>query len=107
MPRLLLGEEAMILHGYPIAAVSDLVARSSNNMMSDLAGNMASPPVILALMMASVAAVEWNKDSGQQARLEEEEASQIGAAMFAFDLLARAGKRTPSQEKTNSKKIKF
>ena len=97
----------MILHGYPIAAVSDLVGRSSNNMMSDLAGNMASPPVILALMMASVAAVEWNKDSGQQARLEEEEASQIGAAIFAFDLLARAGKRTPSQEKTNSKKIKF
>ena len=97
----------MILHGYPIAAVPDLVARSSNNMMSDLAGNMASPPVILALMMASVAAVEWNKDSGQQARLEEEEASQIGAAMFAFDLLARTGKRASSPEKKNSKKIKF
>ena len=44
-PRLLLGEEAMILHGYPVAAVSDLVGRSSNNMMSDLAGNMASPPL--------------------------------------------------------------
>ena len=43
VPRLLLGEEAMILHGYPIAAVSDLVGRSSNNMMSGLAGNMASP----------------------------------------------------------------
>ena len=56
-PRLLLGEEAMVLQGFPIAKVSDLVDRTSNHVMADLAGNMVAVPVLLALMMAAVACV--------------------------------------------------
>ena len=58
-PRLLLGEEAMVLQGFPIAKVSDLVERTSNHVMADLAGNMVAVPVLLALMMAAVACAQW------------------------------------------------
>ena len=58
-PRLMLGEEAMLLQGYPTAAVPDLVAATSNHQLAILAGNAVSVPVLLALMMASVAAVDW------------------------------------------------
>ena len=44
-PRLLLGQEAMVLQGFPIAKVSDLVARTTNHVMADLAGNMVAVPV--------------------------------------------------------------
>ena len=108
LPRLLLVDEAMILHGFPVAAVSDLVEGTANHVLADLAGNMASPPVILALTMAAVASVEWHNDGGEQEKMQEEEASEVGAAMFAFSLLVKPGERVPSEVNAScSKKIKF
>ena len=59
-------------------------------------------------MMASVASVEWHNDGGEQQKMHEEEASEVGAAMFAFSLLVKPGERVPSEVNAScSKKIKF
>ena len=84
-PRLLLGEEAMVLQGFPIAKVSDLVERTSNHVMADLAGNMVAVPVLLALMMAAVACVHWREEQNTP----EDEPSDLEAAWFAFNTLVR------------------
>ena len=55
----MLGQEAMLLQGYPMACVPEQVANTSNNQLATLAGNAVSVPVLLALMMAAVAAVDW------------------------------------------------
>ena len=49
----------MLLQGYPTAAAPALVAATSNNQLATLAGNAVSLPVLLTLMMAAVAAVDW------------------------------------------------
>ena len=56
---MLLGQEAMVPQGFPIAAVSYLVERTDNNVMADPAGNMVAAPVLLVLFMAAVACVHW------------------------------------------------
>ena len=92
-PRLMLGEEALLLQGFPIATVSDLVAQTSttNAASADLAGNMVSVPVLLALLMASVASVEWSggavADQAPPSQSESEVVEQI--ALSAFHLLNR------------------
>ena len=84
-PRLLLGEEAMVLQGFPIAAVSDLVERTSNHVMADLAGNMVAVPVLLALLMSAVACVHWREEQNTP----EDEPSDLEAALAAFNTLVR------------------
>ena len=100
-PRLLLGEEAMVLQGFPIAKVSDLVERTSNHVMADLAGNMVAVPVLLALMMAAVACVHWREEQNTP----EDEPSDLEAAWFAFNTLVR-NDSTPG-EAPAQKKVKL
>ena len=83
-PRLLLGEEAMVLQGFPIAAVSDLVERTSNHVLADLAGNMVAAPVLLALLMSAVACVHLREVQNTP----EDEPSDLEAALAAFNALA-------------------
>ena len=91
-PRLLLGEEMMLLHGFPVAAVSGLVNKTANQVLADLAGNMVSTPIILILLMSSVACVEWS-DVDRVPRLVEETTAleDIEAATYALGLLTKTG----------------
>ena len=97
-PRVLLAEEALLLQGFPVAAVSDLVAQTSNAALADLAGNMVSVPVMLALLVASVACVEWaGCQVADAARTPSQSASEeevdVGdTALRAFRLLDRRQK---------------
>ena len=91
VPRLLLGEEMLLLHGFPVSAVSDLVNKTENQVMADLAGNMVSVPIMLILLMSSVACVEWS-DVDRVPRFAAEEAiasEDIEAATYALGLLAK------------------
>ena len=108
-PRLLLGEEAMLLQGFPIAAVSDLVKNTANHVIADLAGNMVAVPVLLVLLMAAVACVDWRDgdvDEEGQRLAESGDASEIDAAWFAFGLLVKAGHNKPDEGPAR-KRIKF
>ena len=59
--RLLLGREALVLQGFPSRAptFSKLIGSFSEVQMADLAGNMVSTPVMLAMAMAAISAVSW------------------------------------------------
>ena len=59
--RLLLGREALVLQGFPSqdATLSELIGSFSENQMADLAGDMVSTPVMLAMAMAAISAVSW------------------------------------------------
>ena len=91
-PRLLLGEEMLLLHGFPVSAVSDLVNRTENQVLADLAGNMVSSPIMLILLMSSVACVEWSDVDRIPWCAEEATASEdIETATYALGLLAKTG----------------
>ena len=59
--RLLLGREALVLQGFPSQGptLSELIGSFSENQMADLAGDMVSTPVMLAIAMAASSAVSW------------------------------------------------
>ena len=86
-PRLLLGEEALLLHGIPVAAVSDLVAKTPNRVMLDIAGNMVSSPTLLVLMMSAVACVDWSYSAGAGERLPPLAGEGVDGAMHALNMI--------------------
>ena len=94
-PRLLLGEEAMVLQGFPIAKVSDLVSSTTNHLMADIAGNMVALPVLLALLMSAVACVSWREDQNAP------EPSDLEDALAAFHALDTGGStgEVPAQKR--------
>ena len=99
-PRLLLGEEALIFQGFPTAAVPDLVDETPQHVLAELAGNAVSVPVLLALLMSVVVAVDWRPvrpgsgsgDGGESESGDEEaDAAAAADAEQALGLLASAG----------------
>lgn len=74
-PRLLLGREALRLQGFPVGLRPDLLGAFSESLMTDLAGNMMTLTIVLALVMSSVAALPWDADgasAGAQPSSEHE-----------------------------------
>ena len=67
--RLLLGREALVLQGFPSEdpSLSELIASASEAQMADLAGNMVSTPILLALAMAAISSVSWKERPRAQA----------------------------------------
>jgi len=108
-PRLLLEEEAMILQGFPIAKVADLVKETPWAELADIGAHMISVPMVLVLLMSSIASVHWRDVDVGDASPEHavaDDASNIGSALFAFGLLANGGRDKPDDGPT-PKKIKF
>ena len=89
--RQLLGEEAFLFQGFPVASVSDLVAKTSNHLMVDLAGNMMAAAMFLLLLMTSMASVELCGTSDDVPSDDSYDASDMRAALHSFSLLCRGG----------------
>ena len=90
---MLLGEESMLLQGFPIGVVSDLVAETPDKLIQDIAGNMVANPVMLIMMMSAVACVDWTHEGlGEGPQLAEEAAASEGeeGALHALRLLVRS-----------------
>jgi len=92
VPRLLIGRESLLSQGFPIDKVKDLVNRTDEQFMSQLAGNMMSLPVVLALSMAFFASVSWREGAAADTPVStQEDMDQVSK------LLARItrGKKRP------------
>ena len=84
----------MILQGFPIERVSDLVSRTPDRLLGDLAGNMVATPVLLLLLMASIASVDWQQESVVVVRENDERArSERNDALAALAMLAAPRKK--------------
>ena len=91
-PRLLLGYEAMVFQGFPMALMSSAIRSSKECLLKDLAGNMVSLPVMLAVTMATISSMPWRQGacaSASQADVADED--DVNAALAAFRLAV--GKR--------------
>ncbi len=93
-PRLLLGREALLLQGFPLCRVAHLLdsATFSERFLQDLAGNMFSLPVLLAILMGACAAVDW-ADPSNLIHVEGPAATagELAAALDLFDEVMRPG----------------
>ena len=66
--RLLLGRESLLFQGFPVAWMPRTVLDNmTNNLLLDIAGNMAPVPVLLGLAMAFFASVSWLDTSDRSA----------------------------------------
>ena len=90
-PRLLLGREALWLHGFPIfeESIKPLLDNESEAFLTDLAGNMVSTPVLLALLMSTISSLSW--------REEESPATTIDCRKLAESSLALCGARKTTE----------
>ena len=77
--RLLLGEEMMMIQGFPVTRISrrDIF---DQNFYADLAGNSFSGTVILAMLASLVAATPWVQDDGDE---EISSSADVAAALAA------------------------
>ena len=86
-PRLQLGKESMVIQGFPIHRVPNLVANASEHLLTSLAGNMMASTVPLALMACLFESLQWNfTDPGCVTSQEE-----VDDAMQMFNLCAGLG----------------
>ena len=82
--RLLTGEEASILQGFPILRLKAKVLSlppelGAQQFLTDLAGNAMALPVVLAIVQAGLACVRW-----REARDADEEQDDLAVAMAAL-----------------------
>ena len=63
-PRLLLGREALWSQGFPILekSVAPVLEGENESFLTDLAGNMVSTPVLLALLLSTMSALSWRQE---------------------------------------------
>ena len=73
--RLLTGQEAMLFQGWPIGHVNcDGSEGVTSTFLQDLAGNAASPPVLLAVLLALFYSVSWKSPTSDSDRPEASDA---------------------------------
>ena len=65
--RFVLGRESLALQGFPIELLEhSMFAKFPESKLQDLAGNMVSTTVFLAIMMATVCSVSWHPEPERQ-----------------------------------------
>ena len=84
--RLLLGREALLMQGFPINKVMEAIENTSEEHLRRMAGNSFGFPVVLAILMATFAAVDWRESTPSASVLASDDA-QVAAAMQAFAVL--------------------
>ena len=89
VPRIMLGAEAMLMQGWPVLQLleGDVPLWVSDNLLSSLAGNCVSPPVLLALFLATVEGIFWIKP--QQDHVDDENENQSSQNPVAFEAILR------------------
>ena len=89
VPRVMLGAEAMLMQGWPVLQLleGDVPLWVSDNLLYSLAGNCVSPPVLLALFLATVEGIFWIKP--QQDHVDDENENQSSQNPVAFEAILR------------------
>jgi hypothetical protein len=80
--RLALGREMMLIQGYPLAKVPKLIAATSDNVLSGIAGNAMATPIPLVILQAVFVALQWT--GGPAVHTEQQD---VDAAFAIFSNL--------------------
>jgi site-specific DNA-cytosine methylase len=82
LPRLQVGREALTFQGYPIAQIPTTISMTSEKVMQEIAGNMMSAPVTLALLQSLFAALPWRPSSHSKSTQTTERDVDEALAVF-------------------------
>ena len=101
-PRVLLGRKSMLIQGYPIAHVSNIVSSTPESLMASIGGNMMASPVALAILQALFASLPWNDERPTSIG----DAAELKAAMDVFNSITTLSEKeaTPKKEEHVGKK---
>ena len=100
-PRLLLGQEALIMQGFPVMAFlrglkqHGAAFEPSESLMQDLAGNAMPLPVVLAMLQAGMCALSWRDDILSGCRKEGNLAKEKDRTSWNISLIGRLCKTLP------------
>ena len=97
--RLLLGREAFLIQGFPITKAMELLESISEEHLRIIEGNSVGRTVVLAILMATFAAVDW-RVSLPSASMSDD--AQVMSAMQAFAILG-SNEKEPSMAKRQRK----
>ena len=105
-PRILLGRESLALQGFPIDVLDEMGDSGKKDylrepLLTDLAGNMVSTPVMLAAVMATMASVSWitagpqqlEQTSGSEPDEEEDEDPDLDVMVDLFGAMEAANRK--------------
>ena len=94
--RLLLGREALVLQGFPSQnkSLSELTSETSETAMANIAGNMVSTTIMLAVAMAAISSVSWRSVPRPQL---------VSSSTASADALALLFSVVPSPPKATSR----
>ena len=93
--RLLLGREALIMQGYPVALVKEVVDTTPESVLQDLAGNGMAVPVVLAVLASASISLAWrSSDSSKTRHSTSDELENATALLSMFASLEAAGDET-------------
>ena len=82
--RLLLGREALMLQGYPVALVKEAVDTSSEALLTDLAGNAMAVPIVLAILVSASISLSWRKSDASETRQSTSEELESATALLSM-----------------------
>ena len=85
--RLLLGCEALVIQGFPVALVAEQINKVPDRFQHDLAGNAMCLLVTLAVVQSSVAALSWRSCTEPVAAASR---NNVDDAMTIFEELDRS-----------------
>jgi site-specific DNA-cytosine methylase len=96
VPRLQLGRESLMLQGYPIARITDLVGKTSERQMQEIAGNMMAAPIPLAILQALMAALPWRVATSSASAPSHSTADDVELAWSSFGIVTNAPAHPPA-----------
>ena len=98
-PRLLLGREALWLQGFPIESehVAGRLHEDTEDFLCEVAANMLSLPVLLAVFMASVSSLSWRVTEASVTELGASDLEAHENAKNSFALCAGSSDRSASE----------
>ena len=76
--------------GFPLQHMQPLLDRTSEALLQDLAGNAMALPVLLAILVRTLASVSW-RTGASAADAPASSTEEVTAALAMFDRLARTG----------------
>jgi hypothetical protein len=105
-PRLLLGREALLIQGYPIAKVPQLIAKSTELTMQSIAGNMMVPSIPMAIVLCAMLCMPFAPVSDHDPHDLECSGQDAQDALDLFNLLGQDREEELEQSSQEAKKRK-
>ena len=99
--RLLLGREALMMQGFPVALVKAVADTTPEGLLQDLAGNGMAVPVVLAILASASISLSWRTTDASETR--HSTSDELESATAFLSLFASLGGADEAQDKPSKR----